>query len=178
MEAQAKLQTARLEAIQQKERVIDKKRKAALENEIKKRKADLENEIKKREAFRNIALAEVECQVWKRNSIVTEPHMDSNLYQGVRRYLLRMTLRHPLRLYLITTQLLHTCYFLQLIVNLTFLMNAQILHLFKNNSTALVKTNQPLQQTCTKALLVDSNFDNLVHQRHGLVVKSVRLGSW
>ena len=48
LEAQAKLKTAHLEAIQQKERVIDKKRKAALENEIEKRKADLENEIEEK----------------------------------------------------------------------------------------------------------------------------------
>ena len=166
LEAQAKLQTAQLEAIQQKERVIDKKRKAALENEIEKRKADLENEIEEREVFRKIALAEVECQVWERNSIVTEPHKDSNLYQVSKTlpswYNLTSSSKVLPNHNSVATHLLLPATDSQ--PNASQECPDTLLN--KNNPTALVKTNPPLQQTCSKALLVDSNLDNLVHSQN------------
>ena len=134
LEAQAKLQTAQLEAIQQKERVIDKKRKA-----------DLENEIEEREVFRKIALAEVECQVWERNSIVTEPHKDSNLYQESK------TLPSSYNLTSSSKVLRnHNSVATHLLLPATD-SQPNVSHecpdtlLIKNNPTALVKTNPPLQ---------------------------------
>ena len=155
LEAQAKLQTAQLEAIQQKERVVDKKRKA-----------DLENEIEEREVFRKIALAEVECQVWERNSIVTEPYKDSNLYQESKTlpssYNLTSSSKVLPNHHSVATHLLLPATDRQ--PNISHECPDTLL--IKNNPTALVKTNPPLQQTCTKALLVDSNLDNLVHSQN------------
>ena len=163
LEALAKLYIAQLEAIQQKERVIDKKRKAALENEIekrkadlkdeiKKRKADLENEIEEREVFCKIALAEAECQVWERNSIVTEPHKDSNLYQESKTL---PSSYDPTSSSTPKALPNHNSVATHLSLPATD-SQPNVSHecpdtlLIKNNPTALVKTNQPLQQTCTK----------------------------
>ena len=123
----------------------------------------MENEIEEREAFRKIALAEVECQVWEEYSVVTEPHKDSNMYQE--------------------SKLLASSYDPASSTNATPNCNAAATFLLlsatdsqphvsrecpdallmKNNPVVLVKRNQPFRQTCDKALPFNSNLDNLVN---------------